>query len=189
MPRLAAYFLFVLALTCGAYLFGAWRDERGRDQRLVAWEALGSPPERAQRLAGIGFQNGAYDVVAETAAGRRYYCCWQPAQTDLFVSRGNCPSLEPLRFPLDALPGRPVDCVGEMQWEWVTEYHYYVLLEDGSVWSWDYRYGLGDHLFNAYILPALGFAAALLLAMGHAVWGRIRRRAKQTGSETTRPPS
>jgi len=140
---------------------------------MVKWKRLEPPPETATAILGIGYTTIAgQSVYVETTSGNRYVCCnsnlggWTTAKPEDYYHKMNC-QVEGYTpgFPITNLPGEVMDCTWVSQWEWVTERLYFALLKDGSLWSWHYRYGMGDYFFYLCGGPFLGFFIGVVISV------------------------
>ena len=173
LPILVA--LPCLGLACG---FGVY-------QWLISarhWQTLGAPPEKA-----VAIVTGNRDTLyVQTDTGRLYACtntstdapenCWResppPEPSNRFVRFDE--NLD--AFVTRAPPGKVVDTldvtINMADFPLRTRY---VLLEDGTLWWWDYDGPRWDDLIGL-CLSGGGLAAGGALAAVVAVIRRLRRR-------------
>jgi hypothetical protein len=163
-------FVLIVITTLGGCVAGYALGSLGKDPADVRWEQIPDPPEKPVRIIQIGgYGRDAKSLFIDAVSGRQYECCglWPMAWKEAVSKRTRvgdaCPSLQ--ESPLDQVPGKVVDCAYVMQWEWATEKHYVVLLEDGSLWRWRFYKGM-DVLFRSIVWGALvGFVVGIVILL------------------------
>jgi hypothetical protein len=181
----------ILVLIPGLCLAGAVNYVDGQQSgEHSRWRSLGAPPH-----GGAEFITGDPDVVyVRTAAGDTYACryygsvgadtCWYAVQEPLKV-HPNIQFDDPLfEGDVDPPPGTVVDALHVTAWERDASFEArYVLLQDGTVWKWEYD-AVG---YSGLIIIVLALFAGLILAGGlvialwlgfglHGLLGRARRQ-------------
>jgi hypothetical protein len=168
MKVVLKFLLAVLLAVVGGFLGAVVHDFTRAGPDTVTWRRLPDPPERPVRIIAMGGVGGdAQRVLIEAASGEQYECCniwpaaWMQVKDSQIPSVAACPDFQD--SPLDRLPGVAMDCAYVMQWEWVTEEHYVVLLDDGSLWRW--RYFEGVTVLFRYITWGMlsGFCAGIFM--------------------------
>jgi hypothetical protein len=160
-----------LVLICslgGCAAGGALGSAQGSPS-ATQWQQIPDPPEKPVRIAHIGgLGRDAKSLFVDTASGKQYECCglwsnvWKEADWKRTREGDSCPSLQ--QPPLTEAPGKVVDCAYVTQWEWATEEHYVVLLEDGSLWRWRFYASVADAFQGMMWGALIGFAAGLFIA-------------------------
>lgn len=114
------------------------------------WQSFGKPEAGAMRFWGIkpNHNNHTVQVYVETARGIVYSCCsnpsgsWEEAKSPIDKGSSTCAGFQDptsKQRTFSNLPGKIVDCTRMMwSWEWVANDDFFVILEDGSVWKWNY---------------------------------------------------
>jgi hypothetical protein len=155
------------------------------------WQSLGSPPEGAIEIV----TGDAYVVYVRSDAGEIYGCrhnrgrirsgiCWMQTQEPLDIAPDTTFDEPPFADDVELPPGTVVDGLGATVWKRDASFEtLYVVLQDGSVWKWEYsRVGY----FNI-IIVVLGLIAGGVLAIVGVVilwsgvglrslWQRITRK-------------
>jgi hypothetical protein len=135
-------------------------------------------------------------VYVRTATGRTYRCdhgktaavgdCWDSAQEPFSIH--NRARLDTTLFQreLQPPPGTVVDTLNVTIWypEDASETRY-VLLEDGTVWKWQYDRGAYWTLMLLLLGPVVGGAIGIVAAIG--LWVRAGLRSRQHRQEQQRP--
>ena len=128
----------------GGYWYGSWMD----------WRSLSSPPARPERIVGLGLEHSAESeilLIVQTSNGDMYYYRhsaieaerWVKTNEDGFrqVEEGSGPCVTARPF-IPSPPGHVSDCVeyaGYYAKQDPEEYiEQWVLLDDGTIWKWDY---------------------------------------------------
>ncbi len=111
-----------------------------RDGVFTSWQSLGSPPEHITRLLGYEFgDRGRILVRVETNSGTLYQCCsqenvdWHKVTPSDLVYMDACFDLPP---QANAPPPIVISCVEVFAFEGATDRTQFVLLDDGSIWTW-----------------------------------------------------
>lgn len=175
--------VILISLSCLGAMGGMayyWAENAGITS---TWQALGAPTEK-----GVDLVTGDLDLIYVRSANDRLYgcehggirdpdSCWAEASEPLAVD----PQVEfdnPLFQGSLAPPrGTVVDELDVTLWYADSAFETrYVLLEDGTVWKWEYDKGSGS-LFACILGPLVGAAAGLLVAA--ALWIFVGRRGFQ----------
>lgn len=146
-------FLKILLLlgmtTVGGCAAGYALGSEEEDPVDIPWEQISAPPEMPVKIiesGGLG--RNAENLIVESASGKQYEWSgswvtpWKEAASRRTRTQEACPDWQD--GPLERVPGEVIDCAFLMQWEWATEEHYVVLLEDGSLWRWRYYEGMAE---------------------------------------------
>lgn len=134
------------------------------------WQVMSAPPEPAVRIIELGgYGKQPHSITIEAASGKQYDCCgpwpstWNALEYKKTRYGGECNKPESTLY--NQLPGKIVDCAYIMQFEWATEHYYAAILEDGTIWRWQYYYGL-DTVMNAVlwgIVVGLGVGIVVII--------------------------
>ena len=157
-----------------------WARQAGA---LSHWRSLGVPPDR-----GVDIVTGDTDVVyVRTAAGSIYGCrhrgtgaadnCWYKAQEPLSVDPEATFDKRLYQSEVEPPPGTVADRLEVTIWLAEDAFETrYVLLEDGTVWKWEYDVGSYWNLLILIIGPAAGLALAIVVVvvLGAALALRLR---------------
>jgi hypothetical protein len=178
--------LFVIISTSagGVWLGSVITPNVNTAARGTKWTSLGTPPEAAVKIAGEFLCDQSYGVVVQSASGANFLSCpsgwrrWNEygAPWHLSACRGNPPTQYSPGF--ENLP-RPVrDCGFRYTSEWAISETVYTVLEDGSVWQWNFTYSIGTII--AYWIGGLIFGLAVGIVISIYIWRRDRqpKRAK-----------
>jgi hypothetical protein len=134
----------------------------------IRWINLGSPPDPPAQLLGVVRSGSEYRIHVKSQSGRAFSCChadpeWLEIQPASEYRARRCGEVQP-PFPVPSPPAGVVAC---------TEYdpgfealgfetRRFVLLQDGSVWTWQRGGGL---LGPAANLAGLGLLAGAIAAL------------------------
>lgn len=146
------------------------------------WRSLGKPPERATRIS----YDGEGLPLVETSEGTSYVCstplsakqknCWVKVDVSQLQTKEvyPCDEVDPIAVPKP--PGKVSDtvkfesCPHRGLMFSTTRQHNFVLLEDGSVWMWEYSHSVpGFAFFDIYIHTIVGTVLGLILGVVVAV--------------------
>ncbi len=154
------------------------------------WQPSGPLPAKAVKILGAG--KYGYDPVVQTNDGRRYsYTCWQSNQRtpepDCWREVAAWEEVTPLqgiqetpKFVTPNPPGKVVDAVTILWGGELIRQTNYAILEDGSMWVWDYTGGDGVAAMVAVFLAVCGALAGLAIGatisvtIGVRAWGGQR---------------
>jgi hypothetical protein len=175
------FFIMVASSAAGLWLGSLVLPDAHSAASGIKWSSLGSPPEAAVKIAGEFLCDRTYGVVVQAASGARYLSCssgWKPWEEkfgkpwSLSPCRGNpptqyCPAFERLPKPVRA-------CGMKYTNEWTIIETVYTVLDDGSVWHWNFTYGIGTVL--SYWLGGLmaGLVVGIFISIG--VWWQSPQR-------------
>lgn len=192
MPTWVWAIVISVLLLIGLPLLGfrAGFDFPERWKNLARWQSLGSPAEMPLAIVG-----GDLDVVylrgqdgslfeCDRTGPTRDNACWK--QVDQQRKRGGGENLGD-RFggEIPPPPG-PVKEVLDVSWMFAERATYlrYALLQDGSVWVWEYQADANWNLMLIVCGPVGGLALAIVIVL--AIWLTLglrallrRRRAKR----------
>ena len=179
---LLATALLVALLPCLGLLGGAAYLKVRQGGTLSQWRSLGAPPG-----AGVDLVTGDPDVVyVRTTSGDVYGCrhrgsgpprdCWERAQEPLSVDPQARFDQRVYQGEVQPPPGRVLDTLYVARWYAEDAFETrYVLIEDGTVWKWEYDVG-GN--WSLLILLAGGLAGvALAMAAAAVIWLPVALRA------------
>jgi hypothetical protein len=144
-----------------------------KDRAVGHWRSLGSPPETPTEFLVADHlyvymrgQDGSLlecDLTGPTADN----ACWrraeQPRESDVYVQHGA--AYEGKRPPPPGPVTQALDVEIRRYAESVT-YARFVLLEDGSVWVWNYSADANTNLLLLFSAPICGLALAVVLVLG-----------------------
>jgi hypothetical protein len=165
----------------GGWVGNALTPDAKGAARATKWISLGTPPEAAVQIAGEFFCDGAYGVVVQSASGSSYQACssgWRAWNYEygtpgyLATCQGDPPTQYSPGF--DSLPHPVKDCRLKFTYEWAIVETVYTTLEDGSVWQWNFTYGIGTII--AYWLGGLSGGLAVGIMISIWFWRRDRQR-------------
>ena len=132
------------------------------------WKSMGRPPALATKVLFADVST----VYVQTAAGQIYECCWSPAQVPTTSTNRDCdPSrTEPAPLPIapPPLPGTVVDRHEVAKIIESCEHVVYAVLDDGSVWRWQYSMSFLKEVMP-FIDGVMGFVAGLIVGTGVAM--------------------
>jgi hypothetical protein len=189
---LATGAILVLLPCLGLMGAGAYIRAR-RAGAFSRWRSLGQPPG-----TGVDIVTGDADVVyVRTATGLVYRCdhgetraaedCWDYAQEPLTVHSKARLGTSVYQGELEPPPGTVVDTLHVTIWYAEDAFETrYVLLEEGTVWMWQYDVGAYWTLSILLIGPAVGAAIGIVAVI--VLWARAglrsrRRRREQSPDE------
>jgi hypothetical protein len=143
MNTLRSILLLTLILSaCASCDFGynSKSTPQPLDATKVHWIRLPDPPEKAEHLLYFGrYHDTPRCVVVQSAQGNQYIRCkdaeWKLIDDVFSQTFGACPEGAYPQVLLE-LPGEVKECGYNYSWEWVTEFEYMVLLQDGALWDW-----------------------------------------------------
>jgi hypothetical protein len=129
-----------------------WYFQSVTDRYLAKWTPLGTPLGKAVSVQSIASQSILEKTIVKTGDGK--FSAYQPGSSSNWVEtyfpypeRTNlnvtCPGPDFGR-PRPSLPHAIVDCYGVFTWEWSTTEDYFAVLDDGSVWRWQYGISFGE---------------------------------------------
>jgi hypothetical protein len=169
--------LLVILVTSG---IGLWIGslnipDAHNEAQKIKWTSRGSPPEPAEKITGVFLCEDQYGVIVESTAGNGYIACpsgWQPWDKPditpmlLDTCRGNPPTSYSPAF--ETLP-RPVRaCAFRYMNEWTIVENVYTILDDGSVWEWNFTFGIGNVIAQYINGLFWGFIGGVILSS--VVW-------------------
>jgi hypothetical protein len=162
--------LLVAGAITGLVLGNALVPEIRTAARHARWTSLGSPPEPVETIAGEAPCGRGYSIVVRTSSGTTYQSC-QGAWSDPGALASSMALLAPCRGdpPTQYNPGfdqlpQPVKACGMVySTEWSVSERVFVILDDNSVWAWDFTFGPGIYLgyWSAGLVVGLAVAAIL----------------------------
>jgi hypothetical protein len=168
-------FTLLITLVCailGVWLASLWANGPLLSGKWVRWKSLGSPPEKPAAITGGVYCDDRQGVEVQAASGNVYQHCgrtWSlvgsgPANATfpLIPCQGEVPSAHNPGF--GSLPSPVTTCSWTYAWEWTTEELVIVALEDGSVWSWYYSFGVGTVLLTSLAGLLAGLVAGIFIA-------------------------
>lgn len=139
---------------------------------LARWRPLGAPPD-----GGVDIATGDIGTVyVHTAAGSIYGCrhrgargaddCWYEAQEPLSVDREARFDKRLYQRKVEPPPGRVVDTLEVALWQAEDAFETrYALLEDGTVWKWEYDVGGYLSLFIIILGPLAGVGLGIAVVV------------------------
>ena len=171
----------LLGVGAGFALLDAWKDaDAGR------WQSLGTPPEMPTAIVDADIDavyvrgQGGSLFECDRTGPTRENACWkeidQPPERDSFVEHRNT-----YRGEIPPPPGQVKESL-DVSWQSAERSRHarYALLEDGSIWHWDYH---GDANFSLVLLaagPICGLALAIVIVLvmwlGAGLRALLRRR-------------
>jgi hypothetical protein len=169
------FFIIVIASIMGIVFGNLITPDARSVARGKSWTSLGTPPEAAVKIAGESACGQSYEAVVQSASGKYYLYCsseWEPFQSEnggpgnLAACQGNPPTQYSPAF--EALPFPVRDCGLKFTNEWAIEETVYTVLEDGSVWKWDFTYGFNTIL--KYWIGGLIFGLIVGILLSIYVW-------------------
>jgi hypothetical protein len=172
-----------LGLTGGAAYI--WARQTGAFSR---WRSLGQPPG-----TGVDIVTGDHDVVyVRTATGSIFGCehretrapddCWEDAQEPLSVDSEARFDTRLYEREVEPPPGTVVDTLYVTFWYAEDAFEIrYVLLEDGTVWKWEYD--VGSYLNLAILLLGLAVGGAIGVVAVVVLWVRAGLRSRRRHQE------
>ena len=190
-PRRRAWLLYAtyvilivlpcLGLASSFVYLGAWRGGL-----LSRWRPLGTPPD-----GGVEFVTGDRGVIyVRSAAGTVYGCkhsgwkvaeaCWHEAEEPVEVDRRA--TFDRRSYPQDVEPpaGTVVDALEVTLWRGGEAFETrYVILDDSTVWKWEYDQGAGRSLM--ILVPGSIVGGTLGVVVLAVLWIRARRRRSTKG--------
>ena len=154
---------------------------------LSRWQSLGGPPEGGAEI--VAGDPGV--VYVRSKAGQVYGCeppqavaggCWREAREPYQVDPKAVYDSPVYQGEVEPPPGNVVDRLDVTIWQAEDAFEArYALLEDGTVWKWEYDVGAYFSLGLLLLGPAAGLAIAILAAV--ALWLGVG-----LGRSTTRRP-
>jgi len=145
------------------------------------WQSLGAPP-----YSGVDIVTGDIGVVyVRTAAGNIYGCmhkrkrvadnCWYEAQEPLSVDRKATFDNRLYQNEVEPPPGSVADMLDVTVWHAEDAFETrYILLEDGTVWKWEYDMGAYFSLFILILGPLAGLALGIMVVV--ILWASVGLR-------------
>jgi hypothetical protein len=167
--------LLVMGSIAGLWIGNALVPDVRTAARHAQWSSLGSPPGQVDAIAGEAPCGTFYGVVVQSSSGATYQYC-DAGWTDTgglpvaIAGMGICQGDPPTQYNpgFGRLPAPVKACAMNFTSEWSVAERVFVILEDNTVWKWDFTYGVGVYL--AYWLMGLigGVAVAILVSI--KVW-------------------
>jgi hypothetical protein len=179
--RVAKWLIVILTFAALGYFGAQGAVQIASSGKWVRWKSFGTPPEKPIHVLGVNSYNGG-EVYVAGDTGSAYYRSaqtaeWQAIDPPDYVGRMDCIQSyggSPPAPPLESLSGRVVDCGFIYTWEWTTESISFAILEDGSVWFWHYRFGLGEIVYYSVAGIIFGILLAVIILV---VWERKNKQA------------
>jgi hypothetical protein len=171
------FFILIITGIVGVVLGNLITPDARSVARGEKWTSLGMPPEASVKVAGESDCDQSYEVVVQSASGKYYLHCseeWESYQSEygapgnLAACQGNPPTQYSPSF--ENLPQPVRDCGLKFTNEWAIDETVYTILEDGSVWKWDFTYGFGT--IFAYWIGGLIFGLIVGILISIGVWRR-----------------
>ena len=171
--RIGAFLALTLGLSTLGCILGYLVGNLVRAGTVVNWRPLGAPPEQAVAFEGVVQEWPDFVVYVQTGPGQLYASrgrepnAWGRGVAQSTWHSRECGSVEP-HFSIPPPPAGILDCIeynpgfGSMTWE----DRRFVLLDDGSVWTWQRAEGI---LTLREIYAARGLAAGLTAGVIAAV--------------------
>jgi hypothetical protein len=156
------------------------------------WQPLGKPGAGAIRFWAItpDWNNRTVQIYVETANSTVRSCCspdgsWEETKSPIQKGRSTCEGFQDPRskqLVVSNLPSKIVDCT-KMSWsmEWINDDDFFVILDDGSVWKWNYYHNPMQGIPFVCGLPV----GAAILGLIIAVYAKKRQAAKQRREDET----
>ena len=163
----------ILACFLGVWIGYEITPDSNTVAKSIPWTSLGTPPSNAVNILGESPCGTSYEVVVQTISGKNYLYCqtgWQQWTSSyanvasLFKCNGNPPTAYSPRF--EELPNSVVDCSFQFTNEYNNSELVYTILNDGSVWKWNFSYGISTVL--GYMFG--GFLSGFLVGIAIAIW-------------------
>lgn len=180
--------LLAIFIPIAGFYIGIFYGEIESTGRFVQWRSLGSPPGKVSKLLGIMYDSVLY---VETVNGEKYkttyFCeksspsCWNEAND---TDKIGMPVYEACsRRWKDFIVATPPDAVVQsIQKETcggpVHEQINYVLVQDGSVWSWEYSFCDECPIIWYFIYGPRGFGIGIVVSMviTAILWNKLVER-------------
>ena len=158
-------YILIFSIILTAFLSGlyAYLDNMGK---FEPWNPLGKPPKKAVKI----FFHKDNSPFVETADGTIYLCshsllhngedCWIETDYSKIETKASNPCYQVKPFNVSKPPGKVIDMVEFESCEPTGfsanfKQHNFALLEDGSVWTWEYsRRTLG--IFRVFSYAVVG---------------------------------
>jgi len=162
--------VFIISHGFLGFTGAAWFVQSVTNGFLANWSSLGTPPGKAVSIQATASQSVTRKTIVKTADGKFY--AYQPglfsnwvettwSYPEKTVISPTCPGFDK---PRPYLPHAIVDCAGFFTWEWQTTEDFFAVLDDGSVWRWQYGIGLLESLLLIVIVPILGAITGFFLS-------------------------
>jgi hypothetical protein len=173
--------VIVITSAIGMWISSEITPDAHSEAQKIHWSSLGSPPEPAEKINGVFLCEQSYGVIIESTSGAGYIACPSGWQT------WNNPITAPM--PLDKCSGDPPtqyspgfkdlplpvkDCAFRFQNEWAIVENVYVILDNGSVWQWNFTYGIGNALI--YLVGGLFWGLIVGIVISIVFWRLVRQR-------------
>jgi hypothetical protein len=176
--------LLIVAITSVVgYAIGATLTYQITSGTFERWQSLGIPPQKASKI----LKADTMFVYVTTTQNKVYYCqtspqgdCWvepHDLDNDLQTRDSDCGSFT--GFQTAKPPGKVIDSI-EAKFcfiEGVIQRNY-VILEDGSVWTWTHGGGMGD-IGVGFVCVGVGsivgflVGVVLAVAVSRTIWRRL----------------
>jgi hypothetical protein len=122
--------VIIICAAVGAGLGVNWGEQQ--INKVDPWQPLGKPPQPATKILLLD-RSGLY---VQTTTSQIYRCCWSPAQLPTIPEfEKECPLS---KFQPPSSPAPIVDRFETAQLIEGCEHKVYAVLDDGSVWWWNY---------------------------------------------------
>jgi hypothetical protein len=165
--------VFIISFGYLGYMGMAWFFQSVTDRFLNKWTPLGTPPGKAVSVLATSSQSVMQKTIVITADGKFY--AYQPGSVSNWVETSwsypkninlnpTCPGFV---RPRPSLPHAINDCKGSFTWEWQSTEDFFAVLDDGSVWRWQYGVGLMEGLKRLLLvvsITTLGAISGFLLS-------------------------
>ena len=175
--RFAIPVVIVIISSCSLAFVGCSIGGMETRGSFEPWHPLGVPPEQATKIYYAHYENTPF---VETVNGNFYQCthfrqsssenCWNKVNRSDLEIIDSYPCIPDVHFNVPSPPGEVLDmievqgCAGGLGGMSTTQ-HNFVLLEDGSVWGWNYDHSsfsgiiivgyIFEGLYWGVILPCL----------------------------------
>ncbi len=134
-------------------------------ERTAHWTPLGAPPEKALFIQYAARENSSLPTTVKSANGKFY--AYRPASSPQWVEttwpypekETRSSACQGLTYKLSSPTHTIIDCDGSVSWEMNRVEDLYAVLDDGSVWRWQY----GNE--NNFTLTLSLYAAGLVLGV------------------------
>ena len=178
--------IFLCTSAIGLWVGSLLIPDAHTEAQKIKWATFGFPPEKVEKIVGEHLCENAYGIIVETAVGQRYISCpsgWQTWDTPSIspMILNECQADPPTQYSpgFSSLPQPVKACAFKYMSEWTIVEYVYTILDDGSVWEWDFTFGIGNVIASYLKGLFWGFIAGIIIS-GFVWWWGSQKKSPRT---------